>query len=117
MESKFRELNKLFDDYVNNYIREYGERNSGKIINTIKTSKHTSNLINQSASKRVIPSANDFKSTTLGNLSLSFARTAKVRFATLILLYIWHNEVQIPLNLGSEADTISLLNRILNTTN
>ena len=48
MDSKFKQYNNLLENYLTDYSREYGERNARKIINTIKNSKHTANLLNQS---------------------------------------------------------------------
>lgn len=98
MESNFKEFDALVEDYLESYVREFGERSAEKTIRTIKNSKHSANLLNQSASKRAVPNAGDFNSFILSNLSLSFSKTSKVRFASIILLWKWHNEVQLPLN-------------------
>lgn len=116
MDTKFNQYNNLLENYLTDYSREYGERNARKIINTIKNSKHTANLLNQSSTRRFVPNVGDFNSFVLSNLSLSFARTSKIRFASIILLNYWHNDVNIPLNIASEEEVIYLFNRIINTT-
>ena len=116
MQSNFQEYNLLLENYLTNYTYEYGERSVKKIINTIKNSKHTINLLNQSSTKRFVPNAGDFNSFVLSNLSLSFARTSKIRFASIVLLNYWHNDVNVSLNIASEDEVIYLFNRIINTT-
>jgi hypothetical protein len=116
MDSKFNQYNNLIENYLTDYTREYGERNTRKIINIIKSSKHTANLLNQSLTRRFVPNVGDFNSFVLSNLSLSFARTSKIRFASIILLNYWHNDVNISLNIASEEEVLYLFNRIINTT-
>lgn len=116
MQSKFEEYNLLMENYLNDYVREYGERSAKKIINTIKNSKHTINLLNQSLTKQFVPNAGDFNSFVLSNLSLSFAKTSKIRFASIVLLNYWHQDINITQNLASKDEIVYLFNRILNTT-
>jgi hypothetical protein len=116
MDTEFNKYNKLQQNYLTDYTREYGERSTWKIINTIKNSKHTANLLNQSSTGRFVPNVGDFNSFVLSNLSLSFARTSKIRFASIILLNYWHNDVNISLNIASEEEVTYLFNKIINTT-
>lgn len=116
MDSEFNQYNHLLESYITDYTREYGERNARKIINTIKSSKHTANLLNQSSTGRFLPNVGDFNSFVLSNFSLSFAKTSKIRFASIILLNYWHNDVNNSLNIASEEEVLYLFNRIINTT-
>lgn len=116
MQSDFQNYKILLENYLNNYISEYGTKSAKKTIETIQKSKHSINLLHQSATKGFVPTVGDFNSFVLSNLSLSFAKKSKIRFASIILFNHWHNDVNIELQLLSEYEVISLFNRILEKT-
>lgn len=94
------------------YLRENGEVKTRKIIAKINNSRHTGSFMYQCRSKRIIPSANDLGSTVLSNVSLSFARPSTVKFACLILLDKWNNEINTELYLASEQQVINILRSV-----
>lgn len=111
----WNEFNRLVDLYISDYSHEYGARNATKIIRTIINSKHTSNLLSQSSSKNFVPNAEDFKSFVLRNKAFSSVSSSKIKFASVILLNHWHNDVNNSLNLISENLVLLLFNRIINS--
>jgi hypothetical protein len=116
MTNDFQEYKNLFNNYTSSYISEYGTKSAIKTIETIQKSKHSINLLHQSATRGFVPTVGDFNSFVLSNLSLSFAKTSKTRFASIILFNHWHNDVNVELQLLSEHEVISLFNRILEKT-
>ena len=116
MQSKFEEYNNLKRNYLENYIREYGERSAMKTIAIIQKSKHSIDLLHQSTTKGFVPTVRDFNTFVLNNLSMTFAKTSKLRFASIILFNHWHNDVNTELELASEEQVINIFNRIIKTT-
>ena len=116
MESKFDNYNVLLENYVSDYAREYGERSVKKTRSTIENSKHTRNLLNQSFTGQFLPNRGDFNSFVLSNLSFTFASTAKVKFASVVLLNHWNNEVNHKLKIASQEDIIYVLRQIITQT-
>ncbi|AFU69147.1 MULTISPECIES: hypothetical protein [Psychroflexus] len=97
---------------IKDYFRENGEAKARKIITKINNSKHTGSFMYQSRSRRMTPTANDLGSTVLSNVSLSFARPSTVKFACLILLDKWNNEINNDLYLASEERLISIIRSV-----
>lgn len=116
MINDFQDYKILFKNYTSSYISEYSTKSAMKTIETIQKSKHSINLLHQSATRCFVPTVGDFNSFVLSNLSLSFAKTSKIRFASIILFNHWHNDVNAELQLLSEYEVISLFNRILEKT-
>ena len=116
MTNNYQNYKNLLDNYTSSYISEYGTKSARKTIETIQKSKHSINLLHQSATKHSVPTVGDFNSFVLSNLSLSFAKKSKIRFASIILFNHWHNDVNVELELLSEYEVISLFNRILEKT-
>lgn len=97
------------EDIIKQYFRESGEVKARKIITKINNSRHTASFMYDTRSKRIIPVYEDISAAVLSNVSLSFARSSTVRFACLILLDKWNDEVNQELQLASEYQ----LNKIL----
>lgn len=102
----------LFESYTSDFMSEYGTKSTMGIIETIQKSKHSINLLHQSATNGFVPTVADFNSFVLSNLSLSFSKKPKIRFASIILFNHWHNDVNVSMNLLSEDEVVSLFNRI-----
>ena len=116
MTNYFQDYKILLNNYTSSYISEYGTKSAMKTIETIQKSKHSINLLHQSATRGFVPTVGDFNSFVLSNLSLSFAKKSKIRFASIILFNHWHNDVNVELQLLSEYEVISLFNKILEKT-
>jgi hypothetical protein len=116
MINNYQDYKMVFNNYISSYFSEYGTKSATHTIETIQKSKHSIKLLHQSATKGFVPTALDFNSFVLSNLSLSFAKKAKVRFASIVLFNHWHNDVNAELQLLSEYEVISLFNRILEKT-
>lgn len=97
---------------IKDYFRENGEIKARKIITKINNSSHTGSFMYQCRSRRIIPSAKDLGSTVLSNISLSFARPSTVKFASLILLDKWNNEINSELHLASDERLTSILRSV-----
>ena len=109
---EFSNYNRLYDEYVDQFVREYGERKALKVGNTIKMSKHTKSLMSQSINLGVVPSSKDFRATVLSNMSLAFSSTQTIRFASVILFNIWQNEINLNVNMLSGDRTVELFEKI-----
>lgn len=116
MENNYQTYKSLLENYTSSYIGEYGSKSAMKTIRTIQNSKHSINLLHQSASKGFVPTVKDFNTFVLSNLSMSFAKTEKVKFASIILFNHWHNDVNVELELASEEQVIHIFNSILKYT-
>lgn len=106
----------LLETYVTDYMNEYGRKSTMKTIEIIQNSKHSINLLHQSATKGFVPTVGDFNSFVLSNFSLTFSKTPKIKFASIILFNHWYNDVNVEMQLISEHEAISLFNRILEKT-
>jgi hypothetical protein len=106
------DYNEIKEGLIKDYFREKGEVKARKIITKINNSKHTGSFMYESRSRRIIPTAKDLGSTVLSNVSLSFARPSTVKFACLILLDKWNNEVNHELYLASEEHLASILRSV-----
>tara|TARA_B110000208_G_C11668764_1_gene394405 strand:+ start:96 stop:449 length:354 start_codon:yes stop_codon:yes gene_type:complete len=116
MTNDYQNYKNLLNNYTDSYFSEYGTKSAIKTMETIQKSKHSINLLHQSTTRGFVPTVGDFNSFVLSNLSLSFAKKTKVRFASIVLFNHWHNDVNVELQLLSECEIISLFNRILEKT-
>ena len=99
------EFKNLIESYIGDYVREYGERSARKTIETIISSKFTELFLRRSIATGVIPTHKAIETCVLNNFSFTFANRRKVRFASIMLLNIWNNEVNKELYLASDSQT------------
>lgn len=97
---------------IKDYFREKGEAKARKIITKINNSRHTASFMYQCRSRRIIPSSEDLGATVLSNVSLTFARPSTVKFACLILLDKWNNEINNEFYLASEERLMIILQSV-----
>ena len=107
----FEDISKhLYDDF----LREFGERKTRKIVALINNSRHTGSLLYQCRSRKLVPTAKDLGATVYSNLSMTFAKSSTVKFACFLLLDKWNHEVNREFNLASDQHLISIINGVRN---
>lgn len=104
--------NEIKEDIIKQYFRERGEVKARKIKAKIDNSRHTARFMYETRSKRIVPVDKDISVAVLSNVSLSFARPSTVKFACLILLDKWNDEINQDLHLASEDQLIRILRSI-----
>jgi hypothetical protein len=113
--NEFNKYETLFHNYFERFHAEIGSRKTDKIVNTIINSKHTKNLFEQSVKGHFFPTLKDFESFVLSNgLAFAFASSEKVAFASIVMLNLWHETINLKMNLANELNLISTFNSMVN---
>ncbi|RYH75532.1 hypothetical protein EVU94_00825 [Flavobacteriaceae bacterium 144Ye] len=101
-----------YQNQFNVFAQEYGMKKVRTIKSIVEKSKHTQSLLNQSLNNMILPTTKDFGSCIMSNLRLSLSSTDKIRFATILLVDIWHNKVNTIIGLADDEKLVELLNSI-----
>jgi hypothetical protein len=112
--NEFEDYEILFQTYFNKFNEEHGSRKTDKIIQTIGGSKYTSDLFKQSIEGNFTPTIKDFETFVFSsNFTFTFASREKVAFASIVMLNLWHDTVNLKMNLATELTLISLFNGMI----
>lgn len=98
--------------YYDNFRIKKGDSKVSKIVKTINNSKHTGSFLYQSRQKRIVPRAFDFGACVNSNFLLGISGFDNTKFAAIMLLDKWNNEVNSELGLIDDNELLSLFYEI-----
>lgn len=103
----------LYKSYLEEFKKEFGEREFNSILNKIAKSEKVAKLINQSIDKNVALTHNEIVPCIMSMISFMFANKNKVALASVLVLQRWNYECNTYYQLKDDHELYKSLRDIL----
>ena len=103
----------LFQEYVSQYLKEYGEKKAKEIADSVNNSNKCNKFLVEANRLRFQVTADNFVGTVLSSISFSFSNAETVCLASLLLLFRWQLEIGIPFLITDDSNLSEMFFRII----